>query len=87
MNPENFKDLIAFLSKYLFKECDALAKLNISNVKALVNILIQANIPFVMTFSQLTQSDAASITIAITVSPTISITKVYQLEEGTLNTS
>lgn len=87
MNEEKCKDIISLLSKYIFKEYDELCTINLNQIHTLINILVKGNIPFVLTYNEGTRSFAKSITIQITLSPTITITKVFQLEEGTITPS
>lgn len=87
MCEEKIKDLIALLSKHLFKECDELYHINLAQVFSISNLLIKSNIPYVLTFSEGTRATAKTITIYITISPTTTISKIYQLEEGTLPTT
>lgn len=86
MCEEKVKELIALLSKHLFKDCDELYNINLAQVFSISNLLIKSNIPYVLTFSEGTRATAKTITLQITISPTTSISKVYQLEEGTLPT-
>ncbi|PKM51799.1 MAG: hypothetical protein CVV02_04100 [Firmicutes bacterium HGW-Firmicutes-7] len=84
MNEEKCKDIIALLSKYLFKEYDELCTINLNQVHSVMNILVKGNIPFQLTFVEGTRSVAKSVSLVITLSPTISITKIFQLEEGSI---
>lgn len=84
MNEEKCKDIISLLSKYIFKEYDELCTINLNQVHTLINILVKGNIPFLLTSFEGTRSFSKSITIEINLSPTISIRKVFQLEEGTI---
>lgn len=86
MNEEKCKDIIALLSKYLFKEYDELCTINLNQIHSLINLLVKGNIPFELTYIEGTRAYAKSFTLQITLSPTISITKGFQLEEGTLYT-
>ncbi len=85
MSEEKIKDLIALLSKHLFKDCDELYHINMAQVFSISNLLIKSNIPYILTFAEGTKSSAKVITLAIYISPTTSITKIYQLEEGQFN--
>lgn len=83
MREDNFKEIVNFLSQYLFKECYDLLKFNMPQIHSLINLLVNANIPFVLTFTEGSASTVKYISIAITISPTTTITKEFQLEEGT----
>lgn len=85
MNEEKCKDIIALLSKYLFKEYDELCTINLHQVHSVINILTKANIPFILTFQEGTRSIAKNLSLVIILSPTINITKIFQLEEGSLS--
>lgn len=84
MSEEKVKDLMALISKHLFKECDELYNINIAQVFSISNLLIKSNIPYQLTFCEGTRATAKTISLEITLSPTCSVTKVYQLEEGTI---
>ncbi|PKM93621.1 MAG: hypothetical protein CVU84_14745 [Firmicutes bacterium HGW-Firmicutes-1] len=86
MNEEKCKDIIGLLSKYLFKEYDELCTINLNQVHSIMNILVKGNIPFQLTFREGTRSVVKSLFLIITLSPTITITKVFQLEEGSICT-
>lgn len=85
MNEDACKDIIGLLSKYLFKECNELGILNLNQVHNAINLLVKLNIPFQLTLIQGTRAFAKEFSLQITISPTLTITKGFQLEEGTLS--
>jgi hypothetical protein len=85
VNECNFNDIINLLSTHLFKECNDLCVVNIAQVHSFINLLVKSNIPFTLSFDQRTNSSAKVITIQIYFTPTTSITKIFQLEEGNIS--
>lgn len=84
MCEEKIKEIMALITKHLFKDCDELYNINMAQVFSISNLLIKSNIPYVLTFTEGTRAYAKTITLQIIISPTASITKTYQLEEGTI---
>lgn len=84
MNEADFNDVMALLATYLFKESNELNILNLNQVHNIINLLVKWNIPFQLTYIQGTRTFAKSFSLQITISPTMSITKGFQLQEGTL---
>lgn len=84
MSERCFSDIIALISTHLFKECNELGAINLAQVHNVINILVKANIPFDLRFNETTRSRARSIKIEIAISPTSTITKVFQLQEGNI---
>lgn len=86
VNEGNFNDIMTLLSTHLFKECNELCKVNLAQVHSLINILVKSNIPFNIAFDQGTNENSKSITFQIYLTPTTSIVKIFQLQEGTIAT-
>jgi hypothetical protein len=84
MNEKNFHSIMALLSAHLFTECNELYIKNLGQVHALIDILVKANITFTLTFSESTHKYPKRFTLEINMTPTTSIKKNYQLEEGGL---
>jgi hypothetical protein len=84
MNEADFNDVIALLATYLFKESNELNLLNLNQVHSIINLLVKWNIPFQLSYIQGTRSFAKAFSLQITISPTMTITKGFQLQEGTL---
>lgn len=82
MIDQNFKDIIALLSTILFKDCSPKNHITFKQVQHIMNVLITANIPFELTFSQGTRSTVQTIQIQVTLSPSTSLTKIFPLDEG-----
>lgn len=82
MDESKSKKIISLVTKHLFKECDELGIITLAQVHKVIDVLLNANVPFVMSFKQGTDNTAATIQFVITLSPSISLTKVFNLEEG-----
>ncbi len=75
-------DILQLITSQIFKDCNELAISNMAQVQAAINILVSNNIPFVLQFTEGSRGIAAFITLLIQITPTTTISKIFQLEEG-----
>lgn len=85
MCDKEFYDVIDLLSCCLFHECNELGAINLKQVHTLINILVKANIPFNVSFNQGTRTEVQNFVFQIIISPTSTITKLFQLHEGAVS--
>lgn len=82
MDQCRLNEIIVLITTHLFNDCNEIGIANIAQIHKIINVLAKSNIPFVMNFHQGTAHTAASVRFVITFSPTISMTKFFNLEEG-----
>lgn len=87
MRDDCINNVLALLSSHLWKKnCNNLGAISLTQIHNLINILIDANIPFQLTTKEETKQFAQSATLTIYITPTLSIQKTFQFEEGSINT-
>lgn len=82
MDQCKINEILTLISTHLFKECNELGKVNIAQIQTIINVLFKANIPFDMKFTEGTNNNAAIVQLEMRFTPTLTITKFFQLQEG-----
>ncbi|QUI23572.1 hypothetical protein HZI73_15320 [Vallitalea pronyensis] len=85
MRDDCINNVLSLLSSHLWKS-NNLGIISLKQIQNLITILIEANIPFQLTTKEETRQFAQSATLTIYVTPTLSITKTFQFDEGNINT-
>lgn len=83
MGDEIFKkQLKKIVSSQVFTNLNCIGPKNLAAFQSAVSFLVLANIPFEVIFLRGTQARAANIELEIFITPTTSIIRKFQLEEG-----
>lgn len=85
MREDNLQDVLALLSTHIFKECNELTVISLSQIHSIINILVKANVPFTLKVSEGTREVAKAARLTVYITPTMQINKLFQFEEGKIS--
>lgn len=75
-------DIIDFIMTQLFKEVNEIKQANLVQLHCAIDLLVDANIPFSLSFNQRTATQVQSFTLTVTINPLVSLTIGLQMEEN-----